>query len=166
MAPPAVPVRQLYIGGAWVEPANGGRLDVINPATEMLIGTIPAATSSDVEKAVAAARAACKEGTWSKATGAHRATYLRAIATKVHDQRDSAAQGLRGYALRLWARQLQWGTSTGPQWTLSCGALRLQVREQKTQLAQLETMDNGKPIDEAEWDMVGKTHYTPLSPIA
>lgn len=29
-----------------------------------------------------------------------------------------------------------------------------QVTERKSQLAQLESMDNGKPIDEAEWDMV------------
>ena len=29
-----------------------------------------------------------------------------------------------------------------------------QVRDQKLELARLETMDMGKPIDEAEWDMV------------
>ena len=29
-----------------------------------------------------------------------------------------------------------------------------QIRERKPQLAKLETIDMGKPIDEAEWDMV------------
>ena len=32
--------------------------------------------------------------------------------------------------------------------------LLLQVRDAKPLLAKLETMDMGKPIDEAEWDMV------------
>jgi acyl-CoA reductase-like NAD-dependent aldehyde dehydrogenase len=30
-----------------------------------------------------------------------------------------------------------------------------QVRDRKSDLAQWETIDMGKPIDEAEWDMVG-----------
>jgi acyl-CoA reductase-like NAD-dependent aldehyde dehydrogenase len=30
----------------------------------------------------------------------------------------------------------------------------LQVRDNKTALANYETQDMGKPIDEAEWDMV------------
>jgi hypothetical protein len=36
-----------------------------------------------------------------------------------------------------------------------------QIREKKTTLAQYETMDCGKPIDEAEWDMVcvGRHHH-------
>lgn len=41
----------------------------------------------------------------------------------------------------------------------------LQVTERKTQLAQLESMDNGKPIDEAEWDVVsvGRVSYRLLA---
>jgi acyl-CoA reductase-like NAD-dependent aldehyde dehydrogenase len=34
-----------------------------------------------------------------------------------------------------------------------------QVRDAKPLLAKLETMDMGKPIDEAEWDMV-RTHHS------
>lgn len=30
----------------------------------------------------------------------------------------------------------------------------MQVKERKAGLARLETLDNGKPIQEAEWDMV------------
>jgi acyl-CoA reductase-like NAD-dependent aldehyde dehydrogenase len=33
----------------------------------------------------------------------------------------------------------------------------LQVRDNKTALANYETQDMGKPIDEAEWDMVSST---------
>ena len=52
--------RDLYIGGQWVPPTKGLRLDVVSPATEAVIGTIPAADKDDVEKAVAAATAAAK----------------------------------------------------------------------------------------------------------
>lgn len=34
-----------------------------------------------------------------------------------------------------------------------CGPPFPQVRERKSELARLETMDMGKPIAEAEWDM-------------
>lgn len=32
----------------------------------------------------------------------------------------------------------------------------VQIRDNKTALANYETQDMGKPIDEAEWDMVGE----------
>jgi hypothetical protein len=59
-----IPSRQLFIGGQWVAPAQGGSLPVINPATEQEIGRIAAATPADVDRAVAAAVATAKSGTW------------------------------------------------------------------------------------------------------
>lgn len=47
-----------YIGGKWVDPISGNRMDVVNPANEETIGTILLATREDVNKAVAAAKAA------------------------------------------------------------------------------------------------------------
>ena len=35
----------LYIGGRWVAPAEGAVLDVINPATEQVIGHAPLASA-------------------------------------------------------------------------------------------------------------------------
>ena len=78
-----VPTRQLFIGGAWVAPCKGGRLPVVNPATEEVIGSIPAATAEDVGAAVEAAQAAVKAKHWTTSTGAERGRYLRAIADKV-----------------------------------------------------------------------------------
>ena len=46
----------LYIGGEWVAPVDGGRVDVVNPATEAVIGHAPLASAPDVARAVAAAR--------------------------------------------------------------------------------------------------------------
>jgi len=48
-----------YIGGAWVDPAPGARdLAVENPATEAPVAHIACGTAADVDRAVAAARAA------------------------------------------------------------------------------------------------------------
>src|SRR5436305_9232904 len=55
---------KLYIGGEWVEPAGSETLDVIDSTTEQVMGSVPLGTAADVDKAVAAARAAF-EG-WSQ----------------------------------------------------------------------------------------------------
>src|ERR1051326_7678287 len=47
-----------YIDGEWVPPVTPKTLDVINPATEDPIGRISLGGAADVDKAVAAARAA------------------------------------------------------------------------------------------------------------
>ena len=42
---------QLYIGGEWVQPNGVGEIEVINPATEKTIGSVPVGNSIDVENA-------------------------------------------------------------------------------------------------------------------
>ena len=49
---------QFYINGEWVDPVDPKHLDVINPATEEIIGKIALGNSKDVDKAVAAAKEA------------------------------------------------------------------------------------------------------------
>ncbi len=49
---------EFYIGGEWVEPAQPRSLAVTDPASEQQIGTISLGTAADVDRAVAAARAA------------------------------------------------------------------------------------------------------------
>ena len=49
---------KFYIDGAWVAPVEMRTIDVINPATEAVIGQIPLGSAADVDRAVAAARAA------------------------------------------------------------------------------------------------------------
>ncbi len=47
--------RQLLIGGKWVD-ASGDAYEIVNPATEEVVGTAPQATVADAEAAAAAAR--------------------------------------------------------------------------------------------------------------
>ena len=46
---------RFYINGEWVEPSTNKTLDVINPATEKVIGPVAMGNREDVDKAVAAA---------------------------------------------------------------------------------------------------------------
>ncbi|XP_076960534.1 aminoaldehyde dehydrogenase 2, peroxisomal-like isoform X1 [Bidens hawaiensis] len=86
----SIPSRQLFIDGEWREPVRKNRIPVINPATEQIVGDIPAATSEDVDIAVKAARRALRRNggkEWATASGAHRAKYLRAIAAKITEKK-------------------------------------------------------------------------------
>lgn len=49
---------QFYIGGAWVDPAVPNRIPVIDPSSEEAFTEISGGSAADVDKAVAAARAA------------------------------------------------------------------------------------------------------------
>jgi aldehyde dehydrogenase (NAD+) len=49
---------KIYLDGAWVAPASKETIPVENPATEEILGHVPAGTAEDVDRAVAAARAA------------------------------------------------------------------------------------------------------------
>ena len=69
---------QFYINGEWVNPANELKtMDVINPATEDVIGTIAMGDSDDVNKAVKAAKDAFV--TFGQTTSEERITILQKI---------------------------------------------------------------------------------------
>ena len=78
--PSNITVREeLYINGEWVKPASTGMLDVINSTTEEVMGRIPEGTPDDVNRAVAAARAAFES--WSATPVEQRAALLGKIAS-------------------------------------------------------------------------------------
>ncbi|MFF2392699.1 aldehyde dehydrogenase family protein [Nocardia sp. NPDC058114] len=68
---------KLYIDGQWTDPAEPHTIDVVNPATEQVCGTVAVGTAADVDRAVAAARAAF-DG-WSSTEPAQRLALLRAV---------------------------------------------------------------------------------------
>jgi aldehyde dehydrogenase (NAD+) len=77
---------KLYINGVWISPSGTGRSEVINPATEEAVTSVPAGDESDVDRAVLAARAAFDS--WSQTTTEERAKFLRAIADKLEERSD------------------------------------------------------------------------------
>ncbi|HEX2023664.1 MAG TPA: aldehyde dehydrogenase family protein, partial [Acidimicrobiales bacterium] len=66
-----------YIGGDWVAPSGAETIDVVEPATEEVMGRVPRGTPADAERAVAAARAAF-EG-WAATSVGERAGWLRRL---------------------------------------------------------------------------------------
>jgi len=67
----------LYVGGEWLEPSE--TYETISPASEETLAVVGQATAEDVDRAVAAARAAFENG-WSSLPGSERAKYLFRIA--------------------------------------------------------------------------------------
>ena len=65
---------KLYIGGSWVAPGSAETLEVVNSATEEVIGTVPAGTPEDIDKAVRAAADAFPG--WSATSADERAKTL------------------------------------------------------------------------------------------
>jgi aldehyde dehydrogenase (NAD+) len=66
-----------YINGQWIPPAAARALDVENPATEKVIARISLGGQTDVDRAVASARAAFE--TYSQTTPAERIALLERI---------------------------------------------------------------------------------------
>jgi aldehyde dehydrogenase (NAD+) len=68
----------LFIDGTWDKgEAGGNAIEVINPATEAVIGTVPEASAKDAARAIEAARRAFDDGPWQWLKPAERAGYLR-----------------------------------------------------------------------------------------
>ena len=56
----AVKTLKQYVGGGWVELDSSGSLDVTNPATGQVIGTVPLASPAGVDRAVRVAHPVVK----------------------------------------------------------------------------------------------------------
>ncbi|MBN9382196.1 MAG: NAD-dependent succinate-semialdehyde dehydrogenase [Chitinophagaceae bacterium] len=76
-------MNKLYINGEWVDAIDGETLDLINPATEEKIITLPAAGGKDCHIAIAAAEKAFVQ--WSKTTPYTRAVILKSAAQYIRD---------------------------------------------------------------------------------
>lgn len=81
---------QFYINGAWVDPVKPNTIDVINPATEETFARISGGSKADVDKAVAAARAAFPS--FSQTTKAERVELLKKILTIYSKKVEEIAQ--------------------------------------------------------------------------
>jgi len=66
----------LYIDGDWVSPSGGESEDVVNPATEEVIASLPVGSMAECEAALAAAHGAFEGGPWPRMAGAERSAAL------------------------------------------------------------------------------------------
>ncbi len=83
--------KQLFINGEWRDAGGGKTLEVVNPATEEAIAEVASAEQSDVDAAVAAARAAV-DGPWGKLPARERGKLVWKIGEKLIEKADDLAR--------------------------------------------------------------------------
>jgi len=105
----AVKKYKMFVDGKWVSSHTGETWNVINPANQEVIATVPLADEEDARMAIMAARRAFDKGPWRKMSQVERGKLLFALARAIRDQAE--------------------------------------------ELAQLETLNSGKPIRESRMDM-------------
>ena len=119
---------ELYIGGRWVPPSGRSTIEVVNPTTELTMGSVPRGEAEDVDRAVAAARAAF--GAWSRTPPAERATYLRAVSRALQARMGEVASLVAqevGTPLEVaMAVQARWPTVTFAAASELLGAFRFE----------------------------------------
>ena len=81
---------ELYIDGAWIAPQGEGTIQVVNPTTEEVIGSVPAGSSVDVDLAVAAAKRAFPE--WAKSSIETRMAVLNDLSLALKELTEELAQ--------------------------------------------------------------------------
>ncbi|KRO90550.1 MAG: aldehyde dehydrogenase [Rhodobacter sp. BACL10 MAG-121220-bin24] len=84
---------KFYIGGQWVAPASDATMPVLNPATEAQIGSVAMGNAADVDKAVAAAKAAFES--FSQTSKADRLALLHRLKTVTEKRIEDLAQAMR-----------------------------------------------------------------------
>ncbi len=74
-----------FIDGMFVEGAEEGRFQTIDPATARPLATVAAATAQEIDAAVKAARKA-QQGVWGRMSGAERGKFLYRIARRLQER--------------------------------------------------------------------------------
>ncbi len=82
---------QAFINGSFVDAASGKTFQSINPATDAVLADVAECDAEDVDRAVAAARAAFEAGSWSRADPAHRKTVMLKLADLIRDNLEEFA---------------------------------------------------------------------------
>src|SRR5690349_3384751 len=81
---------QNFVDGKWVDAAEGGTAEIINPSTGDVIAEVPNGTQADVDRAVEAAKAA--EPEWRETTPGERAEMLLKLADALDAATEEIAQ--------------------------------------------------------------------------
>jgi len=80
---------QMLIDGKWIDSSDGARTDIINPANEEAVDSIPMATSADLDRALEAADRAWKK--WRETDAWSRSEAVRKTAAFLRERTDEIA---------------------------------------------------------------------------
>ncbi len=84
--------RQMFINGKWVDAASGKTFPTYNPATGEVLANVAEGDKEDINRAVAAARAAFDTGPWSKITPSQRGRLIWKLADLIEQHAEEFAQ--------------------------------------------------------------------------
>lgn len=82
---------QMFLGGVWCDAESGDTFERVAPGNGVVCGVYSKAGEADVDKAVAAARAAFDSGIWSEISGAERGKVLLKVAHLLRENADELA---------------------------------------------------------------------------
>jgi aldehyde dehydrogenase (NAD+) len=83
---------RLFIAGTWTAPSSPDLLDIRSPHDQAVIGRAAQAQPADIDRAVAAARAAFDEGPWPRTAPAERIAVMR----RLNALREAGAERIAG----------------------------------------------------------------------
>ena len=83
-------VDRCLVGGAWIGADGGGTVDVSNPATRGVIGTVPDMGAGETRRAIEAAHAAFPD--WARRTARERADVLKRLHALMQEHADDLAR--------------------------------------------------------------------------
>jgi acyl-CoA reductase-like NAD-dependent aldehyde dehydrogenase len=104
---------KMWIGGEWRDSASGAVIEVVNPATEEVLDTVPAGTPADMDRAVSAAKEAY--ASWRQVTAVERANMMHEAAAKMRSHFEELARLLtleEGKPLPENEEELDWSLNT------------------------------------------------------
>lgn len=140
---------KLYVGGEWTAPSSSSKITVVSPSTEEVIGSVPEASESDVDRAVEAARRAFDDPQgWSQWAPAERAAVM--------DRFADALEARAGDTATAVSSQNGMPISIAEQFESVFPALLLRYYGQQVRQA---------PLDEYREGMLGGTTLVRKEPI-
>lgn len=104
--------QQCFIDGQWLNADNGQVIQVVNPATDEIIGTVPKMGGNETKKAIKAAQTA--QIAWRKKTAKERSVILRRWYELMEENKDDLALILtleQGKPLAEAKGEIQYGAS-------------------------------------------------------
>ncbi len=84
--------RKMLINGKWVEAASGKTFPSYNPATGEVLARVAEGDREDIDRAVAAARAAFEDGPWRKMSASQRGRLIWKIADLIDANKEELAE--------------------------------------------------------------------------
>lgn len=84
--------KMMYINGEWKKSQDEATYDVINPATESVVGKVQRGTEQDMKEAIDFARDAFDKGSWPKMSPVERSDFMFKLAALIERNQDVFAE--------------------------------------------------------------------------